>query len=115
MRRENQFVGMHEDINVPARRISAMYKEGNDLLVEVIPKANRFTAEVKGRREGAPPFKTLNKWRKNDPDILFLKEDRQPPLVVLSWNAYERLLMEFDRSGDERTVEEKWGYDVHQD
>ena len=110
MRRENEFVGMHEDINVPARRISAMYKEGHDILVECIPGANRFTGEVKGRKEGSPPFKTLNKWRKHDPDLLFLKEDRKPPLVLLSWNAYERLLMAHDRSSDKREPDDKWGY-----
>lgn len=110
LRRENEFVGLHEDMNVPARRISAMYKEGDDLLIEVIPGANHFTAEVKGRAAGAPPMKTLNKWRRHDPDLLFIKEDRQPPLVVLSWSAYERLLSAFERGQDTRSPDEKWEY-----
>ena len=110
MRRENEFVAMHEDMNVPARRISGMYVSGHDLQVECIPNANKFSAEVKGRRTGAPPMKTLNKWRKNDPDLLFIKEDRKPPLVVMSWTAYERLLKAFERDGDTRSEIEKWRY-----
>ena len=110
MRRENEFVGLHEDLNVPARRISAMYKEGHDLLVEVILGGNHFSAEVKGRKAGAPPMKTLNKWRRHDPDLLFIEEDRQDPIVVMSWSAYERVLAAFDRASDGRDPDEKWEY-----
>ena len=73
-----------------------MYQEGHDLMIECIPGANRFTAEVKGRAADASPMRTLNKWRRHDPDLLFVKEDRRDPLVVMSWAAYERLLGEFD-------------------
>ena len=55
-------------------------------------------------------MRTLNKWRRHDPDLLFVKEDRRDPLVVMSWAAYERLLGEFDRTGDNREADEKWGY-----
>ena len=83
LRRENEFVALHEDIGVPARRISAMYQEGHDLMIECIPGANRFTAEVKGRAADASPMRTLNKWRRHDPDLMFVKEDPPGPRSLL--------------------------------
>ena len=110
MHRENEFVGLHEDVNVPARRNSAMYSKGHELLVQVIPGTNHFSSEVKDRKAGAPPMKTLNKWRLHDPDLLFIKEDRQDPIVVMLWSPYERLLAAFDRTSDGRDADEKWEY-----
>ena len=55
-------------------------------------------------------MKTLNKWRLHDPDLLFIKEDRQDPIVVMLWSPYERLLAAFDRTSDGRDADEKWEY-----
>jgi hypothetical protein len=47
-------------------------------------------AEVKGRASGEG-FKTLERWL-GENDLLFLRRDRQKPLVLLSWPTWERLM-----------------------
>lgn len=47
-------------------------------------------AEVKARKNGAG-FATIEKWLGAN-QILFLRRDRQQPLVLLPWTTYERLL-----------------------
>lgn len=50
----------------------------------------RYTGEVKSRASGAG-FKTLERW-KGDHDVLFLRRDRQRPLVVLDFDLYAELV-----------------------
>ena len=52
-----------------------------------------FIAEVKARKSGTG-FKTIEGWL-GDNDMLFLRRDRQPPLVVLPWKVYVRLMKSF--------------------
>jgi len=45
-----------------------------------------YTAEVKARKNAAG-FKQIKNWL-GDNDILFLKEDHAPPLVVMEWSTF---------------------------
>lgn len=49
-----------------------------------------FVAEVKARANGEG-FKTIERWL-GENDMLFLRRDRRPPLVVLPWNIYLQLM-----------------------
>jgi hypothetical protein len=62
---------------VPARKVSAMYKRGEDLRVMV--GAIERSVEVKSRAAG---FRQLYDWLKQR-DLLIVKADRQEPLVVV--------------------------------
>ena len=55
-----------------------------------------FVAEVKARANGEG-FKTLERWLAGN-DMLFLRRDRQSPLVVLPWDVYERLMKSFSNT-----------------
>jgi hypothetical protein len=100
LRNENRIKAMHHDIGIEAERISAPYKPGPDLSITVDGKELR--GEVKARRE-ASGWKTLKGWIKNA-DVLFLIEDREPPLVVLRWETYRSLLVsQKDNDNDQRT------------
>ncbi len=62
---------------LPARKVSAMYKRGEDLRV-VVGDVERLV-EVKCRATG---FAQLYGWM-NGRDLLIIKADRREPLVVL--------------------------------
>jgi hypothetical protein len=62
---------------LPARKVSAFYKRGEDLRVSVGDIER--SVEVKCRADG---FRKLYHWL-NDRDILIVKSDREEPLVVL--------------------------------
>jgi len=51
--------------------------------------AGRYTAEVKARSDGQG-FRMLEAWIGRG--LLILKRDRKPPIVVMAFNAYARLL-----------------------
>jgi len=59
---------------------------GDDLSIE---------AEVKARANGEG-FATLERWL-GENDLLFPRRDRAPPLVVMNWEMYIRLMV-FSRS-----------------
>jgi Holliday junction resolvase len=62
---------------LPARKVSALYKRGEDLRVAVGDIER--SVEVKCRADG---FRQLYDWL-NHRDVLIVKADRQEPLVVL--------------------------------
>ena len=88
LRNENRIKDMHKDLGIYAERVSAPYKAGPDLNIEV--GGHSFKGEVKARRH-ASGWKTLKTWF-NDADALFLIEDREQPLVCLRWETYRRLI-----------------------
>lgn len=49
-----------------------------------------WTAEVKARKNGGG-FKTIEDWL-GENDMLFLKRNQKPPLVVLPWDVYIHLM-----------------------
>lgn len=84
-RRERELVRLHQDAGVPAEKLSRTGYAGPDVRI-----ADAFLAEVKARASGEG-FATIARWL-GDANLLFLMEDRRPPLVVLPWAIYLLLL-----------------------
>jgi hypothetical protein len=55
-----------------------------------------FTAEVKARKDGSG-FRQLEAWLGKH-DMLFLRRDRQRPLVLLPWQTYLKLMQAYQRT-----------------
>lgn len=81
---ERQIVALHDEISVPAEKVSRSGYVGEDLRI-----ADTFKGEVKARANG---FKLIERWL-GENDMLFLRSDgRTHPLVVLPWDTYQQLL-----------------------
>jgi hypothetical protein len=85
---ENEIKHMHLDLNIFCKRVplsgaAAGYKGDLEILDE-------FVAEVK-KRAGGNGFATIERWM-GDNDLLFLKRNRQLPLVVMDWATYVKLM-----------------------
>ncbi|MBO0737073.1 MAG: hypothetical protein J2P48_10955 [Alphaproteobacteria bacterium] len=93
---ERQLVASHRDIGIHCERYplsgaSKFRGSGHDLDVYVFGReAAPLVAEVKGRKNGQG-FALLEKWLSTF-DLLFLRRNRQEPLVVLPWRTYVGLL-----------------------
>lgn len=86
-RLEREVVNRCKDLGLDAHRVPlsgavAGYK--GDVIVDDL------RCEVKGRGQGQG-FKTLERWL-GDFDVLFLRRDRQEPLIVLPWATWKRLM-----------------------
>jgi hypothetical protein len=77
VRTERAMVRLLQALGLSARKVSAMYKRGDDLRV-IVGDVDR-AVEVKCRAAG---FRQLYDWL-NQRDVLIVKADRQEPLVVL--------------------------------
>ena len=82
---EREIVHLHHDAAIPAEKVSRTGHSGSDLQI-----ANEFSGEVKARKSGEG-FATLERWL-GEGDLLFLRRDRQPPMVCMSWATYARLM-----------------------
>lgn len=80
---ERLMVQMHQDAGIPCEKVSGMYKPGADLRI-----ADEFSGEVKARKE---PLKTIQGWLKGY-DLLFVKPDRETPMVIMTWDTYVALM-----------------------
>lgn len=81
---EREIVKMHEHIGIQAKRVPLSgAAEGfpGDVL---IGRGNYLRAEVKSRKN---PPKTMLRWLAKN-DLLFIKPDREPPVVVMTWDMY---------------------------
>ena len=93
---ELEIVNLHKDIGVHAERYplsgaTHFRGKGHDLDVYAFGKEEApAVAEVKARKDGHS-FATLERWL-GDYDILFLKRDRQEPLVVVPWRVWARMV-----------------------
>jgi hypothetical protein len=110
LRRENELVAAHTEIGVHAERVplsgAARYR-GNGADVDINPWGRDgppLCCEVKARASGEG-FATLERWL-GDADALFLRRDRAPPLVVLPWQTWARLVpgMARGRNGENRLL-----------
>lgn len=94
-RGELAIVKLHLDLGIHAERVplsGAVRYQGNGSDVDVYAfgrDAAPIVCEVKARR-GDAGFKTVEAWL-SDADALFIKRDRQQPLVVLPWRVWARL------------------------
>ena len=94
LRRERQIAARLNDLGLEAKRISQPYKSGPDLTITT-PTGKTFSAEIKGRRQGASPFPTIKRMLGTPPaDTLFLVEDHHDPMVLLRWEVLRALIDE---------------------
>lgn len=85
---ESLIVSMHQDAGVVARKVplsGAMPGYPGDVIV-----ADHFRCEVKARKNGAG-FAVIERWLDGN-DMLFLKRDRQKPIVVMDWDTYVQFI-----------------------
>ena len=82
---ERLIVALHHEAGLPAEKVSRTGYTGSDLRI-----ADEFLGEVKARKTGEG-FTLLESWL-TGADLLFLKRNRQSPLVCMSWGVYEQLL-----------------------
>lgn len=93
---EREIAQRHIDAGIEARRVpysgavGTLFPEFTEMKGDVQILNGEFVAEVKARAHGAG-FRILERWLGVN-DMLFLRRDRQPPLVVLPWNTYEKLM-----------------------
>jgi hypothetical protein len=93
---ENEIVHAHKNVGIHAERVplsgGSHYRgEGHDIDIYAFGReAAPATAEVKSRSEGRG-FALLERWL-GEYDVLFLKRDRQDPLVVVPWSVWVRLI-----------------------
>jgi len=80
---ERLMVQMHHDAGIPCEKVSRSGYTGEDLMI-----ADEFRGEVKARKE---PMKTALSWLAGR-DLLFVKPDREPPMVVMTWDTYVALM-----------------------
>ena len=82
---ERELVRLHLEAGIGAVKLSRTGYAGSDLQI-----AEAFSAEVKARASGNG-FKQPEAWL-GDGDLLFVRRDRQSPLVVLPWSVYLMVL-----------------------
>ena len=93
---ENDLAKMHEKLGIFAELVplsGALGYQGKDFDLDVYAFGREepplvFEAKKRGNGQG---FTTIKRWL-GDNDGLMLGEDRAQPLVVLTWDAWERLL-----------------------
>lgn len=98
---EREIVALHFDIGIHAERVplsGASHYRGNGGDVDVYPLGTDeapLVAEVKARKNGGG-FTTISRWL-GDNDVLFLRQDREDPLVLLPWRTWARCLKSLRR------------------
>ncbi len=101
---EREIVTLHRELGIHAERVPLSGACGGSFGGDVIiPGVG--TVEVKCRAGGGG-FKTIEGWLA-DNAALFLRRDRQSPLVVLPWATWERLVT---RTGDNKVEESRHGW-----
>ena len=85
---ERELVHLHHAAGIPASRVPLSGAAGGEYADDL--HLLDLTAEVKARKDGSG-FKQLEAWL-GEHDLLFLRRDRQRPLVVLSWSTYLTLM-----------------------
>jgi Holliday junction resolvase len=88
---ERYLVALHKAIGVPCWRVplsgSVAGFKGD---LRIGEGTTELRGEVKARAKGQG-FRLLEKWLLGN-DVLFIKRDRQAPLVVMEWTTYAGLL-----------------------
>lgn len=92
-RNENKIVALHQALGIDAERVpgsgmfGGKYEHDVRISIAVFDKA----VEVKARAH-AEGWRTIKKWL-GDAPALFLNEDYEDPLVVLSLPTYKKLVL----------------------
>jgi len=88
-RGEREIVGRHLALGIRAERVPLSGAGGGSFRGDVdIENIGRCEVKI---RAGGGGFRTIEKWLA-DNAALFLRRDRQSPLVVLPWETWARLL-----------------------
>jgi hypothetical protein len=94
---EREIVNAHRELGIHAERYpysgGTLFRgSGHDVDIYLNGKDKPpLVSEVKARKEGTG-FALLDRWLGNS-DLLFLKRNNAPTLVVVPWRVYEALLM----------------------
>jgi Holliday junction resolvase len=101
---EREIVAWHERLGVKAQRVplsgATNYQDaGHDVDVYLFRDECPFVFEVKARKNG-DGFRLLERWIENA-EGLFLRSNRNKPLVVLSTESYERMVENYNRLTEE--------------
>jgi len=85
---ERELVHLHQDAGIPASRVPLSGAAGGAYSGDL--RVCDLVAEVKGRKDGNG-FTMLERWLGGH-HMLFLKRDRQRPMVLLPWSTYITLM-----------------------
>ena len=86
---EREMVNMLRAAGIQAERVPLSGSCGGSFSGDLVIDG-RYTAEVKARGGGGG-FTLLERWLE-DRDVLIVKRDRRPPLVVLDFEAYTEMV-----------------------
>ena len=86
---EREIRDRHLALGIPAEKMPLSGALGGEWSGDL--RVAGMKAEVKARARGAG-FTTLEKWLGSN-DLLFLRKDRSDPMVVLSWDAWSKLIV----------------------
>lgn len=98
---ERQIVHNHTAVGVGCLRVplsGAAVGYKGDIKIDIL---DGLTGEAKSRKGGSG-FKTIRRWL-GDHDVLFLKEDGAPPMAVIPWPLYSRMVAQL-AEGERRAV-----------
>jgi len=90
---ERELVHLHQDAGIPATRVPLSGATGGAYAGDL--RILDLIAEVKARKDGSG-FKQLEAWL-GEHDVLFLRRDRQRPLVLMPWEVYVQLIQSYQR------------------
>ena len=88
---ERELVHSHQAAGISASRVPLSGAAGGEYAGDL--HVLDLVAEVKARKDGSG-FKQLAAWLA-EYDMLFLRRDRQRPLVVLPWSTYLTLMQAY--------------------
>ena len=94
LRLERELVHLHHDAGIPCERVPLSGAAGGSYAGD-LRIADELRGEVKGRSTG-DGWQLIGRWLA-DHDLLFLRQDRRTPLVVMPWALYVRLMQSFDK------------------
>ena len=99
VRVERELVNRHKAAGIAAERVplsGAHPSHPGDVLLSVAGRTLQAESKARGNGDG---FKLLEKWLGSN-DLLFLKRDRQTPLVVVPWELWLWLVNHRDQCGE---------------
>ncbi len=94
---EREVVALHRELGITAEKVPLSGACGGSFGGDVIIPGIG-TVEVKSRASGKG-WKVIEGWL-GDNAALFLRRDRQAPLVVMPWNTYAKLVVRKGATGN---------------
>lgn len=89
---ENAIVTLHQKAGIRCRRVPLSGSLGDGFRGDLnIGPSLEFLGEVKSRKAGEG-FATIARWL-DDNDFLFLHQNYKKPLVVLTWETYQAMMV----------------------